>query len=163
MIRKIMHKISQIKVFILKKKGLKIGTNCRLMTKEIPNNLKMLSIGNHCTITSGVVLDTMNNAYRFLCKTDDSYNQTINIKDNCFIGNNAVIMPGVTINNNTVVAAGAVVFESYPANVVLVGNPAKILCSIDEYIENSKRKSTNILESEDKKKKALINYFYGGE
>src|SRR6202030_966581 len=48
------------------------------------------------------------------------------ISDNVWIGMNAVILKGVTIGENSVVAAGAVVTKSVPANVVVAGNPAVI-------------------------------------
>ena len=49
------------------------------------------------------------------------------IGDNVWIGGSAVIVPGVTIGNNVVVAAGAVVTKDVPDNVVVGGNPAKII------------------------------------
>ena len=48
------------------------------------------------------------------------------ISDNVWIGMNAIILKGVTIGENSVVAAGAVVTKSVPANVVVAGNPAVI-------------------------------------
>lgn len=50
------------------------------------------------------------------------------IGDNCWIGMNAVILPGVTLGNNTTVGAGAIVTHSFPeGHCVIVGNPARIL------------------------------------
>ena len=49
------------------------------------------------------------------------------IKDNVWIGMNAIILKGVTIGENSVVAAGAVVSKSVPENVVVAGNPAVIV------------------------------------
>lgn len=51
----------------------------------------------------------------------------VTIEDNAWIGMNAVILKGVTIGENSVVAAGAVVSKSVPANVVVAGNPAVIV------------------------------------
>ncbi|WP_368253629.1 DapH/DapD/GlmU-related protein, partial [Clostridium paraputrificum] len=51
----------------------------------------------------------------------------ITIGDNCWIGGSATIVPGVTLGNNVVVAAGAVVTKSFGDNVVIGGNPAKII------------------------------------
>lgn len=56
----------------------------------------------------------------------------INIEDNVWLGGGAIVMPGVTIGANTVVGAGAVVTRDLPRNVVAVGNPARVLRSIDE-------------------------------
>ena len=51
----------------------------------------------------------------------------IKIGDNCWIGAGAIINPGVTLGNNVVVASGAVVTKSFGSNVVIGGNPAKII------------------------------------
>jgi acetyltransferase-like isoleucine patch superfamily enzyme len=48
------------------------------------------------------------------------------ISDNVWIGMNAIILKGVTIGENSVVAAGAVVTKSVPANCVVAGNPATL-------------------------------------
>jgi maltose O-acetyltransferase len=50
----------------------------------------------------------------------------ITIGDNVWLGGGALVMPGVTIGENTVVGAGAVVTRDLPANVVAVGNPARV-------------------------------------
>ena len=52
------------------------------------------------------------------------------LKKGCWIGANTIILPGVTIGENSVVGAGSVVTKSIPNNVVAVGNPAKVLKSI---------------------------------
>ena len=53
------------------------------------------------------------------------------ISDNVWIGMNAIILKGVTIGENSVVAAGAVVTKSVPANVVVAGNPAVVTKQLD--------------------------------
>ncbi|WP_198328957.1 hypothetical protein [Psychrobacter faecalis] len=55
------------------------------------------------------------------------------INDNVYVGNNVLIMPEVTIGSNVLVAAGSIVTKSVPDNVVVGGNPAKILCSLSDY------------------------------
>lgn len=51
----------------------------------------------------------------------------VNIGNNCWIGGNAVINPGVSLGHNVVVGSGAVVTKSFGDNVVIAGNPAKII------------------------------------
>lgn len=55
------------------------------------------------------------------------YGKPITIKDGVWIGGGAIVVPGVTIGENSVVAAGSVVTKDVPANVVVGGNPAKII------------------------------------
>lgn len=49
------------------------------------------------------------------------------IGENCFIGEKSIILPGVILGNNVIVAAGSVVTKSFDDNVLIGGNPAKII------------------------------------
>lgn len=60
------------------------------------------------------------------------YNAPVRIGRNCWIGAGALIMPGVSIGDNTVVGAGSVVTRDLPADVVAVGNPCRVLRPIGE-------------------------------
>ncbi len=53
--------------------------------------------------------------------------QPISIAANVWLGGGAIVLPGVSIGENSVVGAGAVVTKSLPANVVAVGNPARVI------------------------------------
>ena len=55
----------------------------------------------------------------------------ITIGDNVWLGGGVIVCPGVTIGENTVVGAGAVVTRDLPANVVAVGNPARVVKTLD--------------------------------
>ncbi|GAA2757611.1 sugar O-acetyltransferase [Actinopolymorpha rutila] len=55
----------------------------------------------------------------------------ISIGDNVWLGSGTIVLPGVTIGANTVVGAGAVVTRDLPANVVAVGNPARVVRTIE--------------------------------
>jgi maltose O-acetyltransferase len=56
----------------------------------------------------------------------------ISIADNVWLGGGAIVLPGVTIGENSVVGAGAVVTRDLPANVVAAGNPARVIRALDE-------------------------------
>ena len=60
------------------------------------------------------------------------------IGNNCFLGNQCIVLMGVELGNNCVVAAGSVVTKDFPDNVVIGGNPAKIICTIESYYEKRK-------------------------
>lgn len=60
------------------------------------------------------------------------YADPVKIGDNCWIGAGSVICPGVTIGENSVIGAGSVVTKDIPSNSVAVGNPYKVLRSINE-------------------------------
>lgn len=61
------------------------------------------------------------------------FNQPIHIGNNVWLGAGVVVLPGVTIGDNSVVGAGSVVTKDIPANVVAVGNPCRILREINEH------------------------------
>ena len=59
------------------------------------------------------------------------YNMPVHIGRNCWVGAGAIILPGVTIGDNTVIGAGSVVTKDIPDNVVAVGNPCRVMRKID--------------------------------
>lgn len=61
------------------------------------------------------------------------FNLPIHIGKNCWLGAGVIVVPGVTIGDNTVVGAGAVVTKDLPANVVAVGVPAKVIRHIGDH------------------------------
>lgn len=76
----------------------------------------------------------------FITANHDFYNvqnhmpgKDIFIGDNCWIGMNAIILPGVVLGENTIVGAGAVVTKSFPeGNSIIAGNPAKCIKKIED-------------------------------
>lgn len=60
------------------------------------------------------------------------YNLPVRIGRNCWLGAGVIVMPGVTIGDNSVIGAGSVVTRDIPANVVAVGNPCRVLRPIGE-------------------------------
>lgn len=61
------------------------------------------------------------------------YNMPIHIGKNCWLGAGVIVLPGVTIGDNTVVGAGSVVTKDIPSGVVAVGNPCKVLREMNEH------------------------------
>ena len=79
------------------------------------------------------------------------------IEDWCYIGSESLIMPGVTIGEGALVAAGAVVTKSVPSYMVVGGNLARVLCTVDEYIKKNKKYNTHTKgKTEAEKRKILL-------
>lgn len=71
------------------------------------------------------------------------YNAPVRIGKNCWLGAGVIVLPGITIGDNTVIGAGSVVTKDIPSNVVAVGNPCKVLREINDrdkeyYFKNRK-------------------------
>lgn len=88
-------------------------------------------IGDDVLIGSHVVLATINHGQN-PAKRADNFPEPIHIGNKVWIGAHATILPGVTIGDNAVVAAGAVVTHDVPANAVVAGVPAKMIKYIEE-------------------------------
>ena len=65
-------------------------------------------------------------------------------------------MPGVTLGEGAIVAAGSVVTKSVPSHTVVGGNPARYICSVDDYIEKNMKYNHNTKGMPPEKKKAFL-------
>lgn len=100
----------------------------------------LISVGSRCQITKNVKFFTHggSNVVRDLDSSFDCFGK-VKIGNNVYIGNNTLVMPGVTVGDNVLIAAGSVVTKSIPSNSVVGGNPAKVICSRKEYYERNKK------------------------
>lgn len=156
-IRSIYHKIFWSLERQARYAGVNIGNNNFISSRFWSSEGYLISIGNNCQITAGVKFFTHGGggAIRKEHPKFDCFGK-VTIGDYVYIGNNSLIMPGVTIGNNVLIAAGSVVTKSVPSNVVIGGNPAKIICSIEDYIKNNMQYNTNSKGLSYKDKKALL-------
>ena len=88
-------------------------------------------IGKNVLIAPGVKIISSNHGTSKEKRNENVVNSPVTIGDSCWIGANAVILPGVKLGSNVIVGAGAIVTKSFPSNSVLVGNPAKVLKKIN--------------------------------
>ena len=109
-----------------------IGHNCAFVVG------REIRIGRHCRIASSVqMFDSPGHpmepeARRAGLPANAADVRPISIGDNVWIGSSSIIFPGVTIGDNSVVAMGAVVMNSVPPNVVVAGNPARQIASVNK-------------------------------
>jgi len=116
--------------------GANIGENCRIQNVTFGSEPYLITIGNKVRLTNGVKIFTHGGADILRDKHPNiDFFGKVKIKDNVYVGNNSLIMPGVTIGSNVLVAAGSVVTRTIPDNVVVAGNPAKIISSIEDFEE----------------------------
>lgn len=152
-------------IYLKEKKGYRIGENCEIYDSvSFGSEPYLISMGNNVKVTYKVQFITHDGGMHVLrnlgyCPEADKFGQ-IKIGNNVFIGNEAVILPGVTIGDNCVIGARAVVTKNIENNSVVAGIPAKKICDIEEYWNKNKNliDNTKNLNSEEKKK-YLYNKF----
>ena len=120
------------------KRGLIIGTNCKIMSGVIidPSHCFHIEIGNEVVIAPNVHIlahDTGTKMHLGYTKVANVY-----IGNRVFIGAGSIILPGVKIGDEVVIGAGSVVAKDVPAKSVVAGVPAKHICSLDEYLQKNK-------------------------
>ncbi|KII79406.1 sugar O-acetyltransferase [Vibrio renipiscarius] len=91
-------------------------------------------IGDYVMIGPNVTIATAGHPINpELRKKIAQFNVPVRIENNVWIGANSVILPGVTVGENSVIGAGSIVTKDIPANVVAVGNPCRVLRPIGEH------------------------------
>lgn len=124
----------------LLKRGLKIGKNFHRMGGVIidASHCYHITIGDNVVLAPRVhILAHDSSTGIFIGKTRAA---NVSIGNNVFVGAGSIILPGVHIGNRVIIGAGSIVTKDIPDNSVAVGNPAKVICSLDEYLEKEKAK-----------------------
>ena len=125
----------------LRCRGVKIGENVDIINSQIDGEYGFLvSIGNNVTITNATLLTHDASTYKFLGKSKIG---RIDIGNNVFIGLGSIILPNTRIGDNVIIGAGCVVSGVVEDNSVMAGNPARKICTCEEYLEKHKLKMKN--------------------
>lgn len=137
--------------------GVNIGSNNQIGKNHWSSEPYLITIGSHCQLTDcKIFTHGGGQVLRDKYPSFDCFGK-VTIGNFVYIGSNALILPGVTIGNNVLIAAGSAVTKSIPDRMVVAGNPAKIICSIDDYYERNKKFDigTKSLSRSEKKKLLL--------
>lgn len=129
-------KTEKIKIQRYIDRGMKVGKNTDLFSCNIDNFFPyLIDIGNNVTISKSTILAHDASTKKELGKSKVG---RVKIGDNVFIGFDSIIMPNTKIGNNVVIGARSIVTKDIPDNVVVAGNPLKVICTYDEYILKNK-------------------------
>lgn len=100
------------------------GYNCTIL------DMAEVRIGHNCLLGPNVGIYTASHSIEPLDRYKTGYGLSILLGDNVWVGGSSVILAGVRIGDNSIVAAGSVVTKDVPPNTIVGGNPARILKSI---------------------------------
>lgn len=149
---------------MLQRDGLRLGKNVSIVDDFFFDRAHcyLISIGDNTIIAPGVKLIAHDaSTMRYLGYTKFG---KIDIKENCFIGHSSTILCDVTIGPNSIVGAGSIVTKDVPPNTVAAGAPAKVVCTLEEYLARHRVDSSMVFGEEylihnldDKKRKQLLD------
>ena len=143
-----------------------IGENCTIMDRKVPLYANLIRLGNNVHIASKVSFVTHDALHLLLnnLRITDSGGVPmrfpekigcIEIGNNVFVGSNSTILYNVKIGSNVVIGAGCLVNRDVPDNSVVVGVPARIIGSFDDFV--NKRKSLFVYPEELKPMKRICS------
>lgn len=121
--------------------NINVGEGCFVNYNCVLLDISPITLGNQVWLGANVTIATPNHpliASERIVQTypdgehDLEYSAPVVIKDNVWVCSGAIICGGVTIGENSVIAAGAVVTKDVPANSIVMGVPAKVVRQIDE-------------------------------
>ncbi|ANB92744.1 MULTISPECIES: chorismate mutase [Enterococcus] len=96
-------------------------------------DVSTIEIGDNCMFAPNVQLYTATHPLHPVKRNSGlEYAKPIKIGNNVWLGGGVIVTPGVTLGDNVVVGAGSVVTKSFPDNVVIAGNPARIIKAVEE-------------------------------
>jgi acetyltransferase-like isoleucine patch superfamily enzyme len=140
----------------LKEKGIfySMGEHCSIMSRKIPLYAKLIKIGNNVHLASNVSLVTHDITHAMLNRSeyvksvippDYRFRETvgcIEIGDDVFVGAGTTILQNVRIGSRVIIGANSLVNKDIPDNCVAAGIPAKVICTLDEYLQKRMAKET---------------------
>jgi maltose O-acetyltransferase len=107
------------------------GVNVYFNVNCVVLDTMKIEIGKNVFFGPGVHIYTATHPLNPIQRRTVEFSKPISIGDDCWIGGNAVICPGVTIGSGCTIGTGAVVTKDIPENSLAVGNPAKVIRKID--------------------------------
>lgn len=125
--------------------GMEIGNGCRIFSDISTTESYLISLGDNVTVSGGVTFITHDaSVAKVMDGVTDLFGR-IKIGNNCFIGERATILYGVTLPDNTIVGASSVVTKSVSSpGQIIGGNPAKVIGNIESFCEIYKDQAVSI-------------------
>jgi acetyltransferase-like isoleucine patch superfamily enzyme len=126
-VRRVGSVVGDLRIACLRAAGVSIGKDCMISWgAKLDVSGGRIIIGDRCTITHGCIILSHDRAKKRIDPTDKGQG-TVRIGNDVFVGVNSVILRDVTIGDYAIIGAGAVVTKDVPPQVVVAGNPARII------------------------------------
>jgi acetyltransferase-like isoleucine patch superfamily enzyme len=148
--------------------GVKLGRNVRFYSMRpgmFSTEPWLIEFGDDVFVTAGCQFITHDGGTLILRKEipDLEITAPIKIGNDVYIGLNATILPGVTIGNRVIIGAGSIVAKSIPDNSVAAGIPARVIKTVDEYLEGIKPRSLHLGHLPRAEKERALKKHFGVE
>lgn len=123
--------------------GMKVGKNFGRLNGVIldPSHCWLIEIGDNVTLAPRVHIlchDASTKVFMNYTKVG-----RVTIGNRVFVGAESIILPGVTIGNDVVIGANSTVTHNIPSNSVAVGSPARVISTLDDYIQKERERMEN--------------------
>ena len=139
-----------------RKKGIDIGENSHIFSNISNGESYLIHIGNNVTISNNVSLITHDSSISKAIPEFTDFFGEITIDDNCFIGMNAIVLPGVHICENVIVAAGAVIVKSIDEpGTIWGGIPARMIGTVQKFGERYREYAVDMRKVTKKREKYI--------
>lgn len=145
--------------------GVTLGKNCRIYGNKPSmwgSEPFLITIGDNVFITDGCQFVNHDGGTLILRKEvpDLELTAPIAVGNDVYIGIRTIIMPGVTIGNRVIIGASSIVTKDIPDNSVCVGIPARVLKTVDEFLEKAKLNSLHFGHLSSKEKELSLRKFF---
>lgn len=157
-------------VAYLRRQGVRIGSDTAILCRveDFGTEPWLIEIGSRVSIAAGVVFVTHDGASRVIrdripggSPFGNSF-APIRVRDNTVIGLRSILMPGVTIGPDSIVGAGSLVTRSVPPGSVACGVPARVVQTIEEFVEGYRRRMIPGLSADrEELRRQLTERFWG--
>ena len=137
--------------------GVKLGANCRINSNILTSESYLIEIGDNVTISDHVSFITHDNSISKIINGKSDIYGRIKVGNNCFIGAHTILMYGIILADEIIVASGSVVTKSFnQSRIIIGGNPAKIIGTWDAFAEKNKSKAISLSSLPPAEKKKIL-------
>jgi len=142
--------------------GMRVGARTRFYSLRLPSEPWLVRIGEDCLVSNDVTFVThgANTIFQDKYESLTGFGK-IELRDKTYVGVNVTILPNVTCGPSCLIGAGSVVTKDVPPNMVVAGNPAKVICSLDDYEKKCVAGHLDVPKDRKALRKALEKHFWG--